>query len=57
MLHRKTLLEFDHHALGKVKQAGICLKLSDTPGQVKNLALECAERTEVVLLSLGCGNG
>ncbi|MFH1484872.1 MAG: CaiB/BaiF CoA-transferase family protein [Chloroflexota bacterium] len=53
VLHRKMLLEFDNPPLGKVKQVGISLKLSDTPGEVKSLAPLRGQHTEEILLSLG----
>jgi crotonobetainyl-CoA:carnitine CoA-transferase CaiB-like acyl-CoA transferase len=53
LLHRKMLLEFDHAKLGKVRQPGIALKLSDTPGSVRRLAPYSGENTDEVMQSLG----
>lgn len=53
VLHRKMVLEFDHPAFGKVKQVGISLKLSDTPGKVRTLAPQRGQHTQEVLTSLG----
>ena len=53
LLHRKMLLEFDHAKLGKVRQPGIALKLSDTPGRVRRLAPYSGENTDEVMQSLG----
>jgi crotonobetainyl-CoA:carnitine CoA-transferase CaiB-like acyl-CoA transferase len=51
--HRQMLLELDHPTLGKVKQLGIAIKLSDTPGKVRSLAPLPGENTEEILLKLG----
>jgi crotonobetainyl-CoA:carnitine CoA-transferase CaiB-like acyl-CoA transferase len=53
VLHRKMVLEIDHPALGKVKQPGIAVKLSDTPGKVRSLAPITGENTEEILRQLG----
>jgi len=53
LLHRQMLLEFDHPRLGKVRQPGIAIKLSETPGKVRSLAPYSGEHTVDVLLSLG----
>jgi crotonobetainyl-CoA:carnitine CoA-transferase CaiB-like acyl-CoA transferase len=53
LLHRKMLLEFDHAGLGKVKQPGIALKLSETPGGVRTLAPYSGENTDELMAGLG----
>ncbi len=53
VLHRKMLVEIDHPTLGKVKQVGIGIKLSETPGAVRSLAPKPGQHTEEILLSLG----
>ncbi len=53
LLHRQMLLEFDHPMLGKVKQPGIALKLSETPGEVRTLAPYSGETPMNCLTSLG----
>ncbi len=53
VLHRKMVLEIDHPTLGKVKQPGIAVKLSDTPGKVRSLAPITGENTEEILCQLG----
>ncbi len=53
VLHRKMVLEIDHPTLGKVKQPGIAVKLSDTPGKVRSLAPITGENTEEILRQLG----
>lgn len=51
--HRQMFLEFDHPTEGKIKQAGIAIKLSDTPGKVRSLAPLSGENTDQVMQSLG----
>jgi len=51
--HRQMIVEADHPKLGKVKQFGIAIKLSDTPGSVRRAAPMAGEQTEDVLKSLG----
>ena len=53
LLHRKMLLEFDHAKLGRVKQPGIALKLSETPGGVRTLAPYSGENTDELMAGLG----
>lgn len=53
VLHRKMVLEIEHPTLGKVKQVGIAIKLSDTPGAVRTLAPLYGQHTEEILLSSG----
>lgn len=51
--HRQMIVEIDHPRLGKVKQVGISIKLSDTPGQVRHAGTLPGTDTEEVLLGLG----
>lgn len=53
LIHRKMIVEMDHPEAGKVKQAGILVKLSDTPGQIRRLAPGIFEHTDEVLSDLG----
>lgn len=53
MVHRKMVVEIDHPTLGKVKQVGIGIKLSETPGSVTSIAPKPGQHTEEILLSLG----
>lgn len=53
ILHRQMVLELDHPSLGKVKQLGISVKLSDTPGQVRRFAPLPGEHTREILESIG----
>jgi alpha-methylacyl-CoA racemase len=51
--HRQMALELDHPVAGKVTQAGIAVKLSDTPGSVRSFAPALGENTEDVLRAIG----
>jgi len=53
LLYRKMVAEIEHPTLGKIKQAGISVKLSETPGEIKKLAAVRGEHTGEVLESLG----
>jgi CoA:oxalate CoA-transferase len=53
LLHRKMIIELDHQKLGKVKQPGIAIKLSETPGAVRTMAPYSGEHTDEVMQSLG----
>jgi len=53
VLHRKMVLELDHPNGRKVKQVGIAIKLSDTPGKVRSLPPSTGEHTDEILGSLG----
>ena len=50
---RDMLVELDHPKLGKIKQVGVPIKFSDTPGEVRSLAPAPGEHTDEVLLELG----
>ncbi|HYE89971.1 MAG TPA: CaiB/BaiF CoA-transferase family protein [Terriglobales bacterium] len=51
--HRQMIVEAEHPKLGKVKQFGIAIKLSDTPGRIRTAAPLPGEQTDEVLKSLG----
>ena len=53
VVHRKMVVEIDHPTLGKVKQVGIGIKLSETPGSVTSIAPKPGQHTDEILLSLG----
>jgi crotonobetainyl-CoA:carnitine CoA-transferase CaiB-like acyl-CoA transferase len=53
VLHRQMIIEQEHPKLGKVKQVGIPIKLSDTPGQIRNLGVPTGTHTDEVLIDLG----
>ena len=52
MLHRKMVVELDYPPIGKIKQIGIPIKLSETPGEVKWMP-RYGEHTEEILTELG----
>jgi len=53
VLHRNMVVEIEHPTLGKVKQVGISIKLSETPGAIRSIAPRQGEHTEEILLDLG----
>jgi crotonobetainyl-CoA:carnitine CoA-transferase CaiB-like acyl-CoA transferase len=50
---RKMFDEFDHPSKGKIKQVGISIKLSDTPGAIRRLGPRKGEHTQEILKELG----
>lgn len=50
---RDMIVEMEHPELGKVKQVGISVKLSATPGQIRFLAAPLGAHTEEILSGLG----
>jgi len=53
VLQRKMVIEVEHPTEGKVKQVGIAIKMSDTPGEVRNLAPLPGEQTDEILTGFG----
>jgi len=53
VLHRKMIVEVEHPTEGKIKQPGIAIKLSDTPGKISRLPPSIGEHTEEILTELG----
>jgi len=53
VIHRQMLAEVEHSKLGKVKQVGIAVKLSDTPGKIRSTAPLLGDHTEEILQELG----
>ena len=51
--HRRMVLELDGPAGEKVRQAGISIKLSETPGSVRSLGSMPGADTRDILLELG----
>ena len=51
--HLQMLVDVDHPTLGKVKQVGIPIKLSDTPGKISLLPPKSGQHTEEILKQLG----
>lgn len=53
LIYRKMIIEVDHPREGKIRQTGISVRLSDTPGKVRRLAPQTCEHTDQVLKELG----
>ncbi len=53
VLHRGMVIEVEHPTEGKIKQAGIATRLSETPGKVRSLPPILGEHTEEILVGLG----
>jgi crotonobetainyl-CoA:carnitine CoA-transferase CaiB-like acyl-CoA transferase len=53
--HRQMVVEVTHPVHGKIKEFGVAIKLSDTPGTVRHAAPAPGEHTEAVLKDLGLG--
>ena len=51
--HRQMALDLDHPEAGTVTQAGIAIKLSETPGGVRSFAPHIGQHTGEVLSTLG----
>jgi crotonobetainyl-CoA:carnitine CoA-transferase CaiB-like acyl-CoA transferase len=51
--HRRMVIELDHPEKGRVKQVGISIKLSGTPGSVRKLSPKSGEDTKEILLNHG----
>ncbi len=50
---RQMVVETEHPEVGKVKEVGVAIKLSDTPGAVRHAAPYRGEHTDDVLRQLG----
>jgi len=53
VLHRRMIVEIDDPVHGKVRQVGIPIKLSQTPGKIRHLGSRPGEDTAQVLAALG----
>jgi crotonobetainyl-CoA:carnitine CoA-transferase CaiB-like acyl-CoA transferase len=53
LIHRQMIVEMDHPTAGKVKQTGVPVKLSDTPGGIRGFSPKPGEHTREVLRQLG----
>lgn len=55
VVHREMILETEHPVAGTIRQPGIPIKLSKTPGVVHAFPPYAGEHTEEILTSLGYG--
>jgi crotonobetainyl-CoA:carnitine CoA-transferase CaiB-like acyl-CoA transferase len=53
--HRRMAMEMEHPTEGKVRQVGIAIKLSDTPGEVRSFPPVPGQHTDEILSGLGYG--
>jgi crotonobetainyl-CoA:carnitine CoA-transferase CaiB-like acyl-CoA transferase len=53
IVERGLVMELDHPKMGKVKQMGFPIKLSDTPGKFRSFAPFAGQHSEEILQSLG----
>ena len=53
--HRQMIVDVEHPTHGRVRQFGVAIKLSETPGSVRSAAPLSGEHTDVVLKDLGFG--
>jgi crotonobetainyl-CoA:carnitine CoA-transferase CaiB-like acyl-CoA transferase len=53
VLHRKMVVEVEDSILGKIKQIGIPLKFSETPGEIRNIGPQLGEHSIEILKSIG----
>ena len=53
--HRQMIVDVEHPTHGRVRQIGIAIKLSDTPGSIRSAAPLPGEHTAAVLKDLGLG--
>ena len=51
--HRQMIVDVEHPTQGRVRQFGVAIKLSETPGSVRSAAPLSGEHTDVVLKDLG----
>lgn len=52
VLENDYIIEFDHPSLGKLKEIGIPVKLSKTPGSIREPAPQLGQHTEEVLVDI-----
>src|SRR5437773_1446074 len=55
VLHRRMVVDIQHPTLGNVRQVGVAIKLSETPGSIRSAAPTSGQHTDAVLKDLGFG--
>jgi formyl-CoA transferase len=53
LLHRQMIVEVDHPKQGRMKQTGIMVKLSETPGRITHVDPQPGDFSEAVLGGAG----
>ena len=53
VIHRRMVIESEHPTEGKIRQVGLPMKFSDTPGQIRSWPPTLGEQTEKILNGLG----
>ncbi|HXF83698.1 MAG TPA: CoA transferase [bacterium] len=53
VLHRRMLEEVDHPTVGRIKQTGVPVKLSETPGRIRSAPPTLGQHTEAILREVG----
>ncbi|HET7342131.1 MAG TPA: CaiB/BaiF CoA-transferase family protein [Methylomirabilota bacterium] len=53
--HRQMIVDVEHPTHGRVRQFGIAIKMSETPGTIRSAAPLTGEHTEAILKDLGVG--
>ncbi|OGO17247.1 MAG: hypothetical protein A2Z15_05800 [Chloroflexi bacterium RBG_16_50_11] len=51
--HRRMIVDVDYPGGDRVRQTGISIKLSETPGEIRNCGAKPGENTEEILVELG----
>lgn len=57
VVHRQMVVDVEDPVLGRVRQLGIPIKLSATPGEIRRLGVTVGTDTEEVLVELGYSQG
>jgi len=53
VLHREMVVDVEHPIAGRIRQVGIPIKFSETPGRIRNPAPSIGQDTEPILQELG----